>query len=360
VYTERVLRFLVSGGHDVTWYSATHRGEMPSEADGIHFVYGGAGLGVYPTGHVWLRHQHAHYDVVVDQINVFGFAAPMAMRGTPYVAFIHQLAGDVWDWECPPFVSAIGKRLERLGLRVYRDAAFATVSESTMSDLRAIGWRGPGRIVAVGLDTPPARDKSEAPSIVFLGRFEAKAKRLDHALAVYRHVRAVVPEAEFWVIGRGPVPSWLPSGDGVRVYNNISDEQRDELLARAWCCVATSVREGWGRMVMESAAAGTPAVAYRVHGLRDTVLDGRTGVLVPPDPQRAADAVIGLFRDPERLRRYASAARANAATMTWASEGCAFEDLLLQASEHFRATNHGVHSASLQPSDATPQARTHG
>lgn len=332
VYTERVLRYLVDHGHEVTWYSSSHSGEMPRQFHGMNLKYGAAGLAVYPAGHLWLRRHHAEYDVIVDQMNVFGFAAPYAAGRTPYLAFIHQLADDVWDWECSPVVSAVGKRLERMVLRVYRNAPFATVSESTMSDVRSLGWQGPGHIVPVGLDLPPLRDKSEVPSIVFLGRFEAKAKRLDHALAAFRQVRAAIPTTEFWVIGRGLVPAWLTEGDGVRIYNNIPDEQRDDLLARAWCCVATSVREGWGRMVMESAAAGTPTVAYRVHGLRDTVHDGRTGFLVKQDPQRIAEAVLTLFSDQSHLRRFATAARDQAAALTWNREGKAFEDLLMTVS----------------------------
>ena len=54
-------------------------------------------------------------------------------------------------------------------------------------------------------------------------------------------------------------------------------------MARAHVHVATSVREGWGLVVSEAAALGTPTVAYDVPGLRDSTR-AAGGVVVPPTP----------------------------------------------------------------------------
>jgi len=70
--------------------------------------------------------------------------------------------------------------------------------------------------------------------------------------------------------------------------------ERRRLLARAWVLVNPSVREGFGLNVLEANALGTPCVAYNVAGLRDSVIDGKTGLLVKEngDAEKLAEAII--------------------------------------------------------------------
>ena len=58
-------------------------------------------------------------------------------------------------------------------------------------------------------------------------------------------------------------------------------KERDRLLAESRVCVCPSAKEGWGLTVIEANAVGTPVVASDSPGLRDSVLDGKTGFLVP-------------------------------------------------------------------------------
>ncbi len=70
-----------------------------------------------------------------------------------------------------------------------------------------------------------------------------------------------------------------------------------ERLGRAHALLVTSVREGWGLVVTEANALGTPAVAYDVPGLRDSVKQGKTGLLVDISPAALADAAVRLVQD---------------------------------------------------------------
>lgn len=337
VYTERVLRGLAERGHDVTWFAAAHPGAMPADLNGVHLAYGGRNLGVYLAGHLWLRRtrQSGAWDIVVDQVNTFGFAAPKVWRdqaapGVPAVAcLIHQLAADVWDAEVPWPANVVGRRAERSVLSWYRATPFMTMCQSTIDELRGWGWRGTGYVTPTGIDKITSCEKSLTPALCFLGRFDAKAKRLDHALAIQRQIRQVLPQCELWVIGRGDPPKWLREGDGVRIYANVSDEKRDQLLGAAWCCVATSVREGWGRMVTESGAAGTATVGYDVPGLRDAILHGSTGFLVSPDPDAAARKLLELLAAPDTLFSLGRAAQEQAARVTWGRSTDDFEEALM-------------------------------
>lgn len=72
------------------------------------------------------------------------------------------------------------------------------------------------------------------------------------------------------------------------------------LLASSDIFALPSLAEGLGLAAIEAMAAGKPVVASRVGGLRESVIDGKTGLLVPPrDPSALADALRRLIEDPE-------------------------------------------------------------
>ena len=91
------------------------------------------------------------------------------------------------------------------------------------------------------------------------------------------------------------------------------DAHKVELFRSAWVHVLTSPKEGWGIANLEAAACVTPTVASDSPGLRDSVLDGRTGYLVPPaDVGPLTEAIAGLLRAPELARQMGEAGRERA------------------------------------------------
>jgi glycosyltransferase involved in cell wall biosynthesis len=73
--------------------------------------------------------------------------------------------------------------------------------------------------------------------------------------------------------------------------------------------------EGLPNAALEAMAAGVPVIATDVGGLSELVVDGRTGLLVPPeDPSALAAAVKRVLRMPDELRRFSSAAREDVRT----------------------------------------------
>ncbi len=280
---------------------------------------------------LFLRRWGRSYDVVVDQVNTLGFLAPL-LSPVPTVCFIHQLAADVWTFEHPGWVGRCGRVLESVCLVAYRRVPVITVSEDTRGDLARIGWRGACAVAPNGVDIPAAvaGDKSSEPSLVWLGRFGARAKRLGDALAAFALLKERFPAARLTVIGRGEPPQGvLPPG--VAVLANASDAARDQALASAWLLWATSVREGWGRMVAEAAAQGTAAAVYRVPGLRESA-EALAGVAVPADPVSLASATAGLLaKPPEELWALGLSARRRAASFAWSRTVDIWEDVLKRA-----------------------------
>jgi glycosyltransferase involved in cell wall biosynthesis len=89
-------------------------------------------------------------------------------------------------------------------------------------------------------------------------------------------------------------------------------EVRDvaSLLAQASLFVLPSLTEGMSLTLLEAMARGLPVVATRVGGNAEVVVDGETGLLVPPrSPAGLADAMLQVYADAERARRMGQAGR---------------------------------------------------
>jgi len=87
------------------------------------------------------------------------------------------------------------------------------------------------------------------------------------------------------------------------------------LLHSADVVLCPASREPFGHLALEAMACGKPVVASAVESLRDIVVDGVTGVLVPPRAPRAvAAAVRELLSDPVRHGAFGVAGRDRAAT----------------------------------------------
>lgn len=341
VYTGEILEGLARKGHHVSWYSGNPGRDIVQEPwRGVELLYGRqAHLGIYWEGFQWLKHHAQSYDVIIDQINTFGFLAPRLVAEPPptVVALIHQLAKNVWDYEVIRPFNLAGRMLEKWILATYKSIPYITVSSSTLIDLKRIGWHGPHTVVPNGVKVGslPLPQKSSVPTITFLGRVNAKSKRLDHAIRIHRLVQKDLPQTQFWIIGRGKLPRSIQRSINPTIthYANISDDKRDELLAQSWICLAPSVREGWGRMVSEAAAVGTPSVVYDVHGLRDAVVNNSTGIIVPPTPKQAAISLINLIHNSKRLDMLSNNAYQHALNLSWSRSVNLFESALTQYCE---------------------------
>lgn len=80
--------------------------------------------------------------------------------------------------------------------------------------------------------------------------------------------------------------------------------------------IHASTREPFGRVLLEAMAAGRPVIAPREGGPLEIVVDGETGVLVPPrDPDALATTMVALLNDPARRAAMARAARTRAAAV---------------------------------------------
>ena len=128
-------------------------------------------------------------------------------------------------------------------------------------------------------------------------------------------VRQAIPSATLVVVGDGPLRPALEAraqelglNGSVRFLGAVPQAAR--LIPHFDVFVLSSVWEGMSNSLLEAMAAGRPVVATRVGGNPEVVVDGETGLLVPPRDARAlADATVRLLRDRELARRFGDAGR---------------------------------------------------
>ena len=160
----------------------------------------------------------------------------------------------------------------------------------------------------------------DAPLIAVLSRV-SPIKGLEFFLEAAAVVGAKIPEARFLIVGKAAVPdavyqrrleayaNQLGLGDRV-VFTGLRMDV-PEVLDEVSVSVLPSLSEGLSNVLLESMAAGVPVVATRVGGTPEVVLDGVTGMLVPPrDPGALVHAILAILEDRELANRLGQAGRA--------------------------------------------------
>ncbi len=339
VFTHEVMRRLAKRGHEMTLFTSRFRGcQLNQNIDGVDIIREGTKYTVYGEAKNYLKAYKHHYDLVIDEINTRPFFAPHFAKEKQVIALIHQLAREFWFYETKFPVNYIGYHyLEKKWLSNYTNITTLTVSNSTKSDLQEIGFKKVF-IVPPGLNVRPlssVKEKEVSPTLVFIGRLK-KAKLPHHALEAFSIIKRQIPDAKLWVIGDGYLREKLESSatKDVVFYGHISNEEKYDLLTRAHVILVPAVREGWGLIVTEANAMGTPAIGYDVHGLRDSIRHGETGIAIKErSPPAMAQQAISLLRDRERLSKYSKNALEHAKQFSWDDTVDIFQKILNSQSE---------------------------
>ena len=154
-------------------------------------------------------------------------------------------------------------------------------------------------------------------------------------LLTLQALRSLAPrfrrKIEYWVAGSSTKPRYerqlrqLASRVDfpVRFFGDLPDDELDQLYDRADIFAMTSIEyrhsvEGFGLVYLEAAAHGLPVVAHDVGGVSDAVLEGKTGLLVPPHhPAQLTAAFEKLISDAGLRRRLGAAGQVWARRNTW-------------------------------------------
>ncbi|MFZ0130231.1 MAG: glycosyltransferase [Candidatus Dormiibacterota bacterium] len=329
IYMHEIGRRLAENGMDVGWLCQRHRGSSRNELlDGIRVHRVGGRFTLYPRVAIsYLFKLRGRYDVIVDCENGIPFFTPLFAR-IPKVLLVHHVHREIFRRETHPPLRWLGYWLEGgLMPRVYKKTPIVAVSASTRDDLVSLGFSADQiHIVHNGVVevTPLLRQPAPTARILCAGRLTPQ-KGVDVIIRAMPQVLRSFPNAQLDIVGQGPDRTrlerlaWsLKLATHVRFHGYLPGAARDHLAAQAWVAVCPSAFEGWGVSCVEAGARGLPVIASNVNGLRDSVRDGITGLLVPHgDPHALADALVGLLGDPERRDAMSAAGIEWAAAHSW-------------------------------------------
>jgi glycosyltransferase involved in cell wall biosynthesis len=247
------------------------------------------------------KNNKENIDYVVDQCNTHRFFTRLWVPAHKRIFFIHQFTREIWYLNSKVPVSTIGYYTETPFLRLSRNDYTITVSESTKKDLLAVGFDPekvfilPEGIDFVHWDRESFLEKEQVPTFIYVGRF-VNYKGIDDTVKAFSEIKLRYSDARLWIVGKKnqqyiddvlkPLleEKKLSYGDekdnhDIVFFGFVSEEKKLELMSRAHALIFPSQREGWGLIITEAAAVGTPSIGYNSPGIVDAVDFGHAGYL---------------------------------------------------------------------------------
>lgn len=338
---------MVRDGHTVTWFCRSFAGATAGDnIDGISVIRRGNRFTVYWQAFLYYRSLKKKPDKVIDCVNTICWQTPLYVPQEKRVAYVNQLAREVFFYELPPLIAHISYVFEPLEYLSYKTTRFLCYSGSVKEDLVSFGI--PKRNIdtfPIGIDHyryNPGK-KSKDPLFIFVARL-TRMKRPDLCIEAIRLVIQKYPKVRLAIVGYGPMERTLESminayglEQNVALVNNNHlffdkhpKDQKVKLMQEAWALILPSVKEGWGMVVTEAAACGTTTIGTNVTGLRDSIRDGKTGVLLArvPTASDLTNAIIRIIEHKKYRLTLEREAKAYSNQFTWEASATVFMRLL--------------------------------
>jgi glycosyltransferase involved in cell wall biosynthesis len=256
-------------------------------------------------------------DLVIDEVNTIPFLARF-YTSSKQVLFVHQLCREIWFYHMPFPLNLIGYSLEPMYLRLLNHSSVITVSPSTKADLIRFGFY-PDKIFCIPEATTltPIPSIQEAgkfpqPTVVSLGAIRPMKRTLD-VVKAFEAAKLKLPDLRLIIAGDASHPYGhivllriyqSPFSESITYMGKVTEAEKHQLLRQAHVLCVTSIKEGWGLSVTEANSQGTPAIAYNVDGLRDSILHDETGLLCESrNPQSMAECIVALLNNKEHYTR---------------------------------------------------------
>lgn len=278
-----------------------------------------------------------------EHIDIAHSTTPKAGLLTAIAAFLAGVPIRLHTFTGQPWVSMQGVRrilargsdrlIGKLNMRCYADSESQRqfLVEQGIIDAKQLFVIGAGSLAGVDVERfNPTRFSSEeriatrqalsipenAQVILFVGRITID-KGVHELLEAFREIKTKQSRVHLVFVGRFDSDSGVAGGISQRDIDSVQDthivgytECPEAYMAIADILCLPSYREGFGTVVIEAAAMGVPTVGSDIYGLSDAVVNGETGILVPPrDSAALATALSMLLADEERRVKMGRAAR---------------------------------------------------
>ena len=332
IHLHEVFGRLAARGHDVTLLvSGFHGAPQRTTIDGmsVHRTGGRYTYNIHAPRYYRQHLRNLAFDVFVEDLNKVPLFAPLWVR-EPVTLLVHHLFGTTAFQEASLPLATATWLLEKPLPNFYKHLPTMAVSRSTADDLQRRGFNASQMdVIPNGADldffSPDANvARYNEPTLLYLGRLK-KYKRIDLIIDAFAKVRVSFPNARLIIAGKGDARPALEVQirslgleDAVDMPGFVTDEQKRDYFRRAWIHLLTSPKEGWGITNIEAAACGTLTVASNSPGLKDSVVDGHTGFLVPHgDVSALASRIEQLLGNSNLREQLGQQALAHAQKFTW-------------------------------------------
>lgn len=317
----------IKNGNNVTWFTSSfENAKEEEEIEKVKVIRKGSSLTVYFHAFIYYLSSRKKHDLIVDEFHGLPFFTPLYSR-KPKIAFIHEVAGEIWDYMFPFPVSKFGKIFEKTFFIPYKNTNFMTVSKSTADELRKLGIK---KITVVdnGINffKLPKMNKQGKITFIFVSRV-VKMKGIEDVIKSFFYIINELKDAELWIVGDGDqkYKKYLISeintysvSTKVKFFGKVTEKKKYELLKKSHLLLHASVKEGWGLVVVEAASQGTPSVVYNVAGLRDSVINNKTGIILKENtPSEMAKQAIKLIKNKNVFKAYQKNCLEYAKSLSW-------------------------------------------
>jgi glycosyltransferase involved in cell wall biosynthesis len=241
--------------------------------------------------------------LVPAMLGSFARAARRAARDADLVHAHWLPAGAVALTTGKPFVVQLwgtdvelARRAKPLARRVLGRARLVVCASHSLAEAAGELGAREVRVVPSGVALPETVGESaDPPEVLFVGRLSAEKGILE--------LMQAADGMQLVVAGDGPLRDRVPQARGFVPHHELGP-----LYERAAVVAVPSHREGFGVACLEAMAYGRPVVATAVGGLLDLVVDGETGLLVPPRDVPALRAGLERLLGDAELRKHLGAA----------------------------------------------------
>jgi len=305
-------KYLAAHGHTVTVLTSRYAGaKQISLLDGYKIIRVGNRYTVYVAAAIYyLRHLRSWPKIIIEEVNTVPFLTQWYTHPKKRFLYIYQLSRQIWFHEIFFPINIIGYLVEPIYLWIMRKNYVFTESQSTKEDLLRFGFKNDRiHIIPIGISQEKkltsdkvigSQTKYKKPTILSFGAVRSMKRTLDQVRA-FEIAKQSIPKLQMTICGDTPwqygkiVLRYIknsPYTNDIQYLGRVDKKTKIDVMNHSHLILVTSVKEGWGMIVTEAGLHGTPAIVYDVDGLRDTVIDSKTGIIVKSNTPRALSKKI--------------------------------------------------------------------
>jgi glycosyltransferase involved in cell wall biosynthesis len=343
VHLEEILSRLAQRGHQIDLFCCNYPGGKPFETrDGFNIIRRGSRSTfnwVVMTGLGKLI-KNKKYDIIFEDINKIPFYTPLYQKLPLLVIIPHLFSNSIFK-EINVLLGTYIYLAERPFSLVYRNNHMMVISESTAEEMINRGIPvNQVHVIKCGIDGDTYKfdstiAKFDRPTILYVGRVK-KYKSIETAIDALPIISSQIPDVRLCVIGTGDHLPFLKKRvsdlgleNRVEFLGFVPESVKVEYLRRSHLSVYPSLKEGWGLTNIEANACGTPVLAARVPGLKDSVNEGVSGLLFEyGNIDEFSWKAAKILKDHEYRHMLEKGALAHAANFSWDKTALETEDLM--------------------------------